>query len=156
MEMQMPLSASCTDGAVNVHSAYNPVCQLNNCDPCINEKKMLHLDIRVFITYHVAWCYYDFIMSCLWRNIVICFVSIRFLSPPCPWQPKFWNYNGAGAKNKVVTLLSLLALKDAPWWQESKSGLRIEIRWQLPLLWAKIGRKLAKYHFCQFPAVFGQ
>ena len=38
-------------------------------------------------------------------------------------------------KIKVVSLLSLWGLTGAPWWENSKSGLRIELWWHLPLFW---------------------
>ena len=33
-------------------------------------------------------------MPCISGNRLTCFISLKFSYPPCPWQPKFWNYNG--------------------------------------------------------------
>ena len=49
-----------------------------------------------------AWCPYDFIMPCICGNTLACFICVKFSFPPCPWQPKFRNYNG-GSKTKVLT-----------------------------------------------------
>ena len=57
------------------------------------------------ITYHVARCSYDFIMPRIYGNTFACFIFLKFSSPPCHWQPKFWNHNG-GSKNKVLAIFS--------------------------------------------------
>ena len=43
------------------------------------------------ITCHGSRCSYDFIMPCVRGNILACFIPLKKLSSPCPWQPKFWN-----------------------------------------------------------------
>ena len=77
------------------------------------------------------------------HHILACFISVNFLFPHCPWQQRCCYYKGV--KNKVVTLLSFWGLKHVHWWEDSKSGLRLEIRWHLPCSWPHNGRKLAKY-----------
>ena len=47
-------------------------------------------------SYHGARCSYDFIGHCISGNRLASFIPLKFSFPPCPWQPKFWNYNGGG------------------------------------------------------------
>ena len=36
----------------------------------------------------------DFNVPCICGNTLTCSISLKFSSPPCSWQPKFWNSNG--------------------------------------------------------------
>ena len=121
---------------------------------CISCSQTLQLDKSVFNSrrmslptrvYHLPRCevllwFYHALY--LWNHIDMFHFSKIFI-PTLPLATKILKLQW-GVKNKVVTLLSFWGLKDAPWWDDSKSGLRIKIEWHLPLFWPKNGRKLAK------------
>ena len=96
------------------------------------------------IFFNNAWCSCDFIMPCTCRNPLTRFISLKFSSPPCPWQPKFWNYNG-GQKIKFQQ-----SLNSWVWMMrldESISNL-------LTPFWRKMGENLQNRVFYQFSTVF--
>ena len=76
-------------------------CQYSQCT--WKRTILLSLHSRVYHQRHFfnnESCSYDFIVPCISGNRLTCFISLKFSSPPCPWQPKFWNYNG-GQKIKL-------------------------------------------------------
>ena len=59
----------------------------------------------------------------LWKHIAMFHFS-KFVISTIPLATKVLKW---WIKNKVLTLLSFWGLKDEPWWEDSKYGLRIEI-----------------------------
>ena len=62
---------------------------------------------------------------------------------------KFQNFYGM-PKRKVFNFISFLGQVDSPWWDDSKTGRRIEIGWYLNPFSAKKVHKLQNIEFCQF------
>ena len=97
------------------------------------------------------------ILSCpvMWKHIGVFHFS-RIFIPILPLATKVFKLK-CGVKNKVVIFLPSWGLKDAPWWEHSKSGLRIDIRWHLPLFLAK-KKTVENWQntlFCRVSTVFG-